>query len=114
MDLFWIDGTLKISAQQQVAFLRKLAQQRLPFSKHSYQVLRNVMRDREFKRGRLFGKTGWFRASTPNVGWYVGYLEQGWQTILFAMNADIDSPERLPLRQQSVLQALIRLNLLGP
>ena len=40
---FWLDGSLQVSAEEQIALLRKLYQRSLPFSTRSYDTLRQVM-----------------------------------------------------------------------
>ena len=37
----------------------------------------------------LYLKTGW-ATTTPQVAWYIGFIESGSQTWLFAMNMQVD------------------------
>ncbi len=88
---FWLDGPLKISVVEQVKFLTKLAQQKLPVSKRSQVRVADILKQ-ETKAGRtLYGKTGWTSATTPELGWFVGWVdgENGIQA--FALNMDIEN-----------------------
>lgn len=41
----------------------------------------------------------WSARSTPQIGWYVGYIEKPGATWIFAMNIDMRGIADLPLRQ---------------
>jgi beta-lactamase class D len=49
----------------------------------------------------LYGKTGWRGDSTPQLGWWVGWVERGGRISCFALNidfrADADADKRVPL-----------------
>lgn len=102
---FWLDGSLTISAEQQVAFLKQLVSGHLPFRASSYDTLKSIMLSDETPHYRLFAKTGWATRNAPAVGWYVGYIETADDTWLFALNIDTRSDSDLPLRKQIALDA---------
>lgn len=103
---FWLDGSLKISANEQVEFLRKLVNRSLPYKPTSYDTLRDIMIVEKSDAYTVRAKTGWATSSTPQTGWYVGYVETKNGTWLFALNMDIADKSQLPLRQQVVMQIL--------
>lgn len=103
---FWLDGALKVSAWEQVNLLRKIYRRTLPFSASSYAVLREVMLVEQADAHVLRAKTGWAAGMTPQVGWYVGYVEKGNDVWFFATNMDIRNPQDLPLRQKLTREAL--------
>ncbi|WP_421786164.1 penicillin-binding transpeptidase domain-containing protein [Hyphobacterium sp.] len=87
---FWLDGTLRISAREQVGFLRRLEARELPF--HT-DVMDSVIDIMEADRGGgwvLRAKTGWGIREMTNIGWYVGWLEAGNDVYFFALNVDLD------------------------
>ncbi len=103
---FWLNGSLTISAEQQVAFLKQLVERRLPYRASSYDTLKTIMRVETTPRYRLYAKTGWAARTTPGIGWYVGYVEAADDTWLFALNLDTRSTADLSLRKQIALDAL--------
>ena len=103
---FWLDGTLMISAQEQVGFLQRLCRRTLPFSPVAYGTLRDLMVAGEGPGYVLRAKSGWTTASTPQVGWYVGYVERDGEVWLFAMNMDLRDREELKLRREVMIEAL--------
>jgi len=103
---FWLDGSLTLSAADQVDFLKQVVRRDLPFSPETYNTLAAVMLTDEAPGARLYAKTGWSTRSTPSLGWYVGYLERADATWVFALNIDTRDAGDLPLRRRLVLDAL--------
>ena len=80
-DLFWLDGTLRISLREQVGFLARLVRGELPIEESSVDALREAARLDEREGRVLFGKTGAGPVDTedfdgPFRGWLVGWVER--------------------------------------
>lgn len=103
---FWLDGSLQISAMEQVDFLKRLYQRTLPFTPSSYEALSQIMLVEETPTYTIRAKTGWATRMAPQTGWYVGYVETAGDIWFFVMNIDIGSAKDLPLRQQLTRAAL--------
>ncbi len=103
---FWLDGSLRISAIEQVEFLRKVYKQELPFSPASFETLREIMVVGKTSAYTLRAKTGWDAGSIRQTGWYVGYVETVDNVWFFATNLDIRNATELPLRQELTREAL--------
>lgn len=103
---FWLDGSLTASAIEQVELLKKIYRQSLPFRSSSYAVLRRIMLVEQSPQYSIRAKTGWATSTFPEIGWYVGYIENSEETWFFALNIDVGSQSQLPLRQQIVRDAL--------
>jgi beta-lactamase class D len=75
---FWIDGSLRISANEQVAFLKRLHDGRLGLSARTDSLTKAIMIAEQTPAGTLRAKTG---ACQPEgdrqvTVWYVGYVEK--------------------------------------
>ena len=103
---FWLDGSLQISAQEQISFLKQVYRRQLPFSAHSYDTLRQIMLAEQTPAYRLYAKTGWASSASPQVGWYVGYVETAKDVWFFATNIDLNDAAQLPLRLSLTRAAL--------
>lgn len=103
---FWLDGSLTISAVEQVEFLRRLVNRTLPFGPRACETLREIMILEHSPRFTLRAKSGWAARGKPGTGWYVGWVETGGKVWLFAMNIDILEAKGLALRQQLTREAL--------
>jgi bla regulator protein BlaR1 len=84
---FWLGSSLKISAEEQVEFLKKLVNDELPFSKRSMAIVRGLIRLDQTEKGTLYGKTGSNSIDSKKVlGWFVGYIVQPDRNYIFAAN----------------------------
>lgn len=89
----WISSSLKISPLEQIAFLGKLVNGKLPVSGHALEVTRQIVESRALENGwTVSGKTGAaFPRQADNSfdyargsGWYVGWATKGGETLVFA------------------------------
>ncbi|WP_428243514.1 class D beta-lactamase [Gynuella sp.] len=103
---FWLDGTLKLSAYEQIHFLKRLYQHELPFSPKAFNVLKDIMLAENTEKYSMFAKSGWARRVENPVGWYVGYIKSPTGTWFFATNLAVKNAEQLYLRKQMTMNAL--------
>ncbi len=106
VDRFWLDGPLAISALEQVEFLTRLAEGRLPVPDHAQAVTREILRidegvDARGQAWTLYAKTGTSLRDGGGIGWWVGWIERGDALHVFALNVDLadeaDMARRVPL-----------------
>jgi beta-lactamase class D len=95
IDTFWLEGGLRISADEQVEFLKRLYKGDLPFSTRSMNIVKEILVLDEAKSYKLSGKTGSVQRITPHEGWFVGYLETKGNVYFFATNLESSSPDGL-------------------
>lgn len=88
IDLFWLEGRLAISANEQVAFLRRFQSGQLPVSPRTQAIVRNALIVDRGPHHVLRAKTGWAVRKTRQHGWYVGWATHRGRTWVFAMNMD--------------------------
>ena len=87
IDLFWLQGNLRVSAMQQVDFLYKLAEGRLPATQRSQKLVREAMALEKTRDYALYGKTGTTSGRPGAIQWWVGWIERkGRVEAVFAMN----------------------------
>ncbi len=107
VERFWLDGELRISAYEQIAFLKKLYKNELPFLQEHIDLLKSIMIDEQGKNYIIRAKTGWaVPKDAEHHGWYVGYVESSKGVYFFATNLIIESADELPLRKLMTVQAL--------
>jgi len=93
IDRFWLGGKLRISALQQIEFLRHLAAGTLPFSARAQETVRRITVMDSAPDYILHGKTGWGanEGGQPDIGWYVGWVERAGRRWFVAVNMDLPS-----------------------
>ena len=92
-DRAWIASSLKISPLEQVAFLTKLVNRKLPVSAHATEMTLKVVETTALSDGwSAQGKTGMAYPRKPDYsfdeehpwGWFVGWAKKGDRTLVFA------------------------------
>ena len=84
IDQFWLTGGLRITPAQQIDFLIRLHENKLPFSQRSMDIVKKIMIQEEDSNYILRGKTGWGMMQDTDIGWYAGYLETNNNVYYFA------------------------------
>lgn len=84
IDNFWLEGGLRISAYQQIDFLQRLYENKLPFSKRSTDIVKKIMVVKDTSNYVVRGKTGWGGQDHNEIGWFVGWLENKGQVFYFS------------------------------
>jgi beta-lactamase class D len=83
---FWIDGSLRISANEQVDFLKRLYEGRLGLSHRTTGLTKEILIAEQNDRWRLSAKTGACQPKGEDASlWYVGYVEKSANVYYFAM-----------------------------
>lgn len=99
---FWLDGSLQISADEQVQFADRLRTGQTGFSDRAETLVRQitpVLAERVGASGqpvRLLAKTGWggggsYGVTHPDLGWLVGWVERAEADggdVVFALNLE--------------------------
>ncbi len=87
IDTFWLDNSIKITADEQLGLVKKLYFDQLPFQKRSMRVVREIMQQEKNANYTLAYKTGW--GTTENgeaLGWMIGWIEENRHPYFFALN----------------------------
>ena len=103
--MFWLSSSLKISADEQVEFLRRFFRNELPFDvAHMEQVRGMILR--EHGTDRLFwGKTGMGDAPDGGgVGLFTGCVEKNGRRYFFALNCEVPDGTQTFVRRAKLLE----------
>lgn len=110
IDRFWLTGGLRISANEQIAFLQRFYHGALGADPAATALAKELLVLEDTPTYRLSGKTGWVglgEPDAPQLGWLVGYVERDGAVSFFALNLDIrrseDAAARLAITR-TVLQ----------
>ena len=108
VDDFWLDGSLRVSAHEQIDFLERLYRNRLPFELAHQRLVKDLMVVEAGRDFILRAKTGWFNRNGESVGWWVGWVERPEGPVFFALNLDMpggiaDAPKR-----ETIVRAALR------
>ena len=98
----WLSSSLRISATEQVAFIRRLVRQELPVSPRRPSGRWPSCRRWHVDGWRISGKTGTGSRRLADgtndrnrqVGWFVGWATRDGRTLVFARLIEDDGPEQ--------------------
>lgn len=117
VDLFWLVGASKISQYQQIDFLQRFYQSKLPISERTEQIMKLMMVIEDSEDYKLSGKTGWSITDDKNNAWFVGYVETQSKAYFFATNVEPKEQfnmDRFPMvRKEVTLKALEAMEIIG-
>lgn len=74
IDKFWLTGELRITPIQQMEFLKKLVDRKLPISEKTYEKMQELMVFEQTENYTMRAKTGWGMQNGQDIGWFVGYV----------------------------------------
>jgi beta-lactamase class D len=95
IDQFWLRGKLRVSAFQQVEFLHRLAEGRLPATQRAQRLVRDAMVVERTREHTLYGKTGTTGSGAGEVNWWIGWVERRGKPVgYFAMNLTTSASTR--------------------
>jgi beta-lactamase class D len=113
VDLFWLQGALRISAREQVDFLRRLAEGELPMTQRSQRLVRRALIVEKTPAYTLHAKSGTTESGRNAIHWWVGWVEKkgrlaGCFAMNFAPNKDTKYEDRIAigraiLEEQAIL-----------
>lgn len=88
----WLGSSLQISPQEQVQFLQKMLEGKLPVSAKSLAMTKNILFIEELLGGwKFFGKTGSCDIDkNRQTGWFVGWAEKEKRQIIFANYLEVE------------------------
>nr|WP_229507404.1 class D beta-lactamase [Pseudoduganella rivuli] len=114
--LSWVNSSLRISADEQVAFLRRLVNRDLGLSAKTYDMTSRLLKIRTLANGwDVYGKTGTGSPVGPDgkddrahaYGWFVGWAVKGNRTVVFA-HLNQDQQEQADAAGPRAREALLR------
>jgi len=87
----WISGSLKISPEEQIKFLQKFVDGKLPVSARAHVMTKKIIFVEDLPNGwKFYGKTGAGdsfgndgKRNGGQLGWFVGFIEKGNRKIVF-------------------------------
>ncbi|MBI1936966.1 MAG: class D beta-lactamase [Ignavibacteriales bacterium] len=109
IDFFWLDNSLKISADEEVEFLKRFYDYKLPFSKRSVDIVKEIMNEEIYPASRLKFKTGSGQKEDGTwLCWLVGYVEKNKNVYFFAFNIEGKSFEETSSARNKISREVLK------
>ncbi len=89
IDMFWLDNSLKITAEEQLRFIKEFYNYQLPFSKRTIDIVKKILSEEKYGASVMKFKTGMGENEDGSkIGWLVGYVEKKNNVYFFAFNIE--------------------------
>jgi beta-lactamase class D len=115
-DQFWIKGGLRITPEEQAAFLARLYRRELGFSRRAMDMVYELMLLEKTPAYTLRGKTGWTSQDGHQIGWLVGFVEKGSDAYVYVTQLESPNPDYdMRTARLAITRAVLKdLGLLNP
>jgi beta-lactamase class D len=93
-DSFWLQGGLKITADEQLGLLKKLYFNQLPFYARPQQLVCRMFPSEVTSNYKLTYMTGQGRKEDGSIGWVIGWVEENKHPYFFVVNLESPDPRK--------------------
>ena len=89
LDTFWLDNSVKVTADEQLGLVKKLYFGQLPFQPRSQRMVKNMMLRENNANYKLSYKTGWGHTEKGHaLGWITGWIEENRHPYFFVLQVE--------------------------
>lgn len=109
IDTFWLDNSIKITADEQLGLVKKLYFDQLPFQKRSMRLVKEMMEMEKNSNYTLAYKTGTGVNENGNaVGWIIGWVVENKHPYFFALNIEGTHDMNMRVIQMNILKGILK------
>lgn len=109
IDSFWVDNSVKVTADEQLGLVKKLYFDQLPFQKRTQRIVRDVMLRERNANYSLSYKTGWgFDEKGNSIGWIVGWIVENQHPYPFVLNVEGPHNTDMTAVRMNILKAALK------
>lgn len=108
-DTFWLDNTLKITADEELGLVKRLYFGQLPFQKRTQDIVKKIMLQESNANYKLSYKTGWGYTENGNaLGWVAGWIEENNHPYFFVLNVEEKPDTQMTALRLDLLKAILK------
>lgn len=94
LDTFWLDNSIKVTADEQLGMVKRLYFDQLPFQKRTQRLVRGMMQQEKNSNYSISYKTGWgFTEKGHSLAWVVGWIEENQHPYFFVLQIEHPSKD---------------------
>lgn len=109
LDQFWLNGSMKISALEQINFLKSFYQNEWSLKESTQTTMKSVMLVSDNNDTKIYAKTGAGKVDDKSMlGWYVGFVENKDGVHYFAMNFNRDTYKEMKSLRTEIVMAHLK------
>lgn len=109
IDMFWLDNSLKITADEQLGLVKRLYFAQLPFQKRTQQIMKQVMIQETNANYEMGYKTGLaIKENGKELAWMVGWIEENKHPYFFVINVEGNKGEDVSGKRTKLLKSILK------
>jgi beta-lactamase class D len=109
IDSFWLDNSLKITADEQLGIVKKLYFYQLNFQRRTQEIVRKMMVRENNNKYILAYKTGLGSTEKGNqLGWVIGWVEENHHPYFFVLNVEGGKDLPMATLRVSMLKQILK------
>ncbi len=110
IDTFWLDNSLKVTADEQLGLVKRLYFDQLPFFARTQQIVKAMMLQEDNSNYKLSYKSG--LGTTENkhaLGWLVGWIEENHHPYFFVLQVESADPNvDMAIARLKILKGILK------
>lgn len=109
IDSFWLNNSLKVSADEVLGVVKRLYFSQLPFQKRTQEMVKKVMLQEQNANYTLSYKSAWGQKENGNeLGWMVGWIEENKHPYFFVLNVEGPPKQDLTTLRLKMLKSILK------
>ncbi len=110
IDTFWLDNSVKVTADEQLGLVKKLYFDQLPFFNRTQDIVKQMMLKESNSNYKLSYKTGWGHTEKGrSLGWMIGWIEENIHPYFFVLQTETADPNYdITAGQVKILKAILK------
>lgn len=109
IDSFWLDNSVKVTADEQLGLMKKLYFNQLPFQHRTQEIVKSLMLQENNANYTISYKTGWGRTENGDaLGWVTGWIEENKHPYFFILNIQGKSDIDMVSVRMNVLNGILK------
>lgn len=111
LETFWLDNSMKVTADEQLGLVKKLYFGQLPFQPRSQRIVKNMMKREDNSNYKLSYITGSGSANNGHpIGWIIGFIEENRHPYFFVFQTEsaVTGSWKIDLERVDTLKEILR------
>ncbi len=109
VDTFWLDNSVKVTADEQLGLVKKLYFGQLAFQKRTQDIVKKAMLQEKNKKYSISYKTGWgLTGNGDGFGWLAGWIEENNHVYFFVLNVQGDRHTDMATVAQNTVKGILK------